>query len=216
MILSETQAGHRRRKTAAQVISFENDAEDEALSDSYSAPPTCLSSSAQSASILCSSTPSDQKSFNFFDATQKPDQISHSSNDSSFQDFDSASKTDFIYEEKPIDYRRTLIPLTDNNIGELIVITGEEEVPQDFTVNCVDSDDDRSEKLLNVKFEEPIKAEDIETVLNALEEVKDVNSRLRTKLVSLAHQKKEENSKLQSQLQALTRFLHFLHFSITN
>ena len=176
------------------------------MPDSYSAPPTCLSSSAQSASYLCSS--SEQKSFDYFYPVKKPDQTSHSSNDSSFQDFDSISKIESIVEEKPVEVMRTLIPLNDN-VGELILIS-EDQISQDV----VDSDDEKEDNnFLNINFKEPFKAEDIETVLNSLEEVKDINSRLKTKLVSLAQRKKEENSKLQSRLQTLTR-LKFFFFLI--
>ncbi|KAK6624967.1 hypothetical protein RUM43_005258 [Polyplax serrata] len=204
MPLEDTHIGHRRRRTAAQVISFENDGEDENLPDGCGAPPTCLSSSVQSASILCSTHSTEDKSFNVCDSTKTTDQISNSSYDSSFLDFDcTTGKIESAVEEKPANVR-TLIPLNDSNVGELILITGEEVTPA-FTVDCLDSDDERTASLLNVKFEEPVKAEDIETVLNSLEEVKDINSRLKTKLMSLAHQKKEENSKLQMHLQALTR-----------
>lgn len=207
MDILEIQSSHRRRRTTAQVISFDNDPEDDGFPDSYSASTNCLSTSAQSASIL-SSTPTDQKSFNFTETNKKLDQHSYSSTDSSYQEFDS-SKIDSIVEEKPVDVQTTLIPFNDNNVGELIVITAEEAV-QEITA---DSDDERSDSVLNLKFKQPLKPEDYEAVLNSVEEVKDINSTLKTKLVSLANKKKEENTKLQNQLQVLTRYSIFITFN---
>lgn len=147
----------------------------------------------------------DQKSFTYSEQPKKAEQnsASPSSNDSSFQDFIPGGKTECVIKQDCPESRQTLTPVSDINVGELILISGEEEMPQDIiTVN--DSDNASVESLLSLKLDSS-NLDGAAASLSAVEQVKEINSGLRTKLKTLTSQHKEEKNKLQNQLQALTR-----------
>lgn len=195
------QRNRRRRKTPAHIVSF--DEKDE--SPLESASPALISTSAQSASFLCSPMSVDQKLFNYVEESKKLDQnsASPSSNDSSFQDFDLTSRPECSTAAVPIEKLQILTPVSDNNVGELILISGE-EMPQEI-IEVSECDDGLFESVPNIKLEGSVTDENVKMLVSTLEQLKEVNLGLKTKLVSLTVQHKEESSKLHSQLQALTR-----------
>ncbi|KAL0272510.1 UNVERIFIED_CONTAM: hypothetical protein PYX00_005448 [Menopon gallinae] len=200
--IEDGQKHRRRRKAPAHIVSFDEKGE----SPPDSAAPFCVSSSAQSASFLCSPLSVDQKLFNYVEESKKMDQnsASPSSNDSSFHDFDSTARPETsTASAAPVETMQVLTPVSDNNVGELILISGE-EMPQDI-IEVGECDESLFETVPNIKLEGSVTEENVRMLLNMIEQLKEANLGLKTKMVSLKVQQKEENSKLQNQLQALTR-----------